>query len=81
MSDIVDRLRAGTTDGSHLRWTVTTIHLEAADDIERLRANPLHRPHLLHNGCSLGNGKGWLLEKSQQKTSRPADFIERKTEA
>jgi hypothetical protein len=38
MSDIVDRLRKGTTDGSHLRWTVTDIHIEAADTIETLRA-------------------------------------------
>lgn len=36
-SDIVQRLRKGITDGSHLRWTVTPDHLEAADEIELLR--------------------------------------------
>lgn len=38
MTDIVERLRSGTTDGTALTWTVTPIHREAADEIERLRA-------------------------------------------
>ena len=38
MTDIVTRLRAGTTDGTSLTWAVTDIHQEAADQIERLRA-------------------------------------------
>lgn len=38
MSDIVERLREGRTDGTALRWAVTDIHREAADEIERLRA-------------------------------------------
>lgn len=37
MTDIVERLRSGTTDGTALTWTVTPIHREAADEIERLR--------------------------------------------
>ena len=36
--DIVKRLREGRTEGTDLRWQVTDIHLEAADEIERLRA-------------------------------------------
>lgn len=36
-SDILNRLRGGKTDGSNHRWTVTPIHLEAADEIELLR--------------------------------------------
>ena len=35
--DIVIRLREGRTDGSDLRWTPSPEHLEAADEIERLR--------------------------------------------
>ena len=38
MTDIVDRLRGGITDGTQLRWMVTPIHQEAADEITRLRA-------------------------------------------
>jgi hypothetical protein len=37
MTDIVERLREGKTDGTHLRWMVTNIHLEAAAEVERLR--------------------------------------------
>ena len=37
MSDIVKRLRTGTTDGTNLKWHVTVTHIEAADKIERLR--------------------------------------------
>ena len=36
--DIVTRLREGRSNGSNHRWTVTNIHREAADEIERLRA-------------------------------------------
>lgn len=35
-SEIVDRLREGKTPGSHLRWQVTPLHIEAADHIEAL---------------------------------------------
>ena len=35
--DIVQRLREGRTNGSNLLWSVTAIHREAADEIERLR--------------------------------------------
>ena len=35
--DLVVRLREGRSEGSHLRWVVTPIHLEAAAEIERLR--------------------------------------------
>ena len=35
--DLVIRLREGRTNGSHLRWAVTDVHQEAADEIERLR--------------------------------------------
>lgn len=37
MSDIVERLRNGRTIGSNSTWLVTPTHLEAADEIERLR--------------------------------------------
>ena len=37
MTDIVERLREGRTDGTALRWSVTDIHHEAASEIERLR--------------------------------------------
>ena len=37
-TDLVKRLREGRTDGTSLRWAVTPIHTEAADEIERLRA-------------------------------------------
>ena len=37
--DIVKRLREGRTPGSHLQWTVGATDLEAADEIERLRAD------------------------------------------
>ena len=33
MSDLIERLREGKTQGSHLRWAVTDIHREAADAI------------------------------------------------
>lgn len=36
--NIVQRLRDGRTNGSNLLWSVTAIHREAADEIERLRA-------------------------------------------
>lgn len=35
--DLVVRLREGRTNGTMLCWTVGHIHLEAADEIERLR--------------------------------------------
>jgi hypothetical protein len=35
--DIVKRLREGRTDDTDLRWQVTDIHREAADNIEQLR--------------------------------------------
>jgi hypothetical protein len=36
--DIVKRLREGRrNDGTDLRWVVTEVHIEAADEIERLR--------------------------------------------
>lgn len=35
--DIVIRLREGRTNGSYLRWAVTDVHQEAANEIERLR--------------------------------------------
>jgi hypothetical protein len=38
MTDIVRRLREGRTDGTDLRWDVTDVHREAADEIERLHA-------------------------------------------
>lgn len=38
MSDILERLRTGSTDGTALRWSVTPVHIEAADEIEKLRA-------------------------------------------
>ena len=38
MSDIVERLRTGPTDGTNLKWVVRPIHIESADEIERLRA-------------------------------------------
>ena len=37
MSDIIERLRSGKSVDSDLLWNVTPIHLEAADEIERLR--------------------------------------------
>lgn len=36
--DLVTRLREGRTNGTALRWQVFAIHLEAADEIERLTA-------------------------------------------
>lgn len=36
--DIVKRLREGRTVGTDLRWQVTDIHVEAAAEIEQLRA-------------------------------------------
>ena len=36
--DLIERLREGRTTGTDLRWTVTPEHLEAAAEIERLRA-------------------------------------------
>lgn len=38
MTDIRKRLREGRTDGTDLRWTVTEVHREAADEIDRLLA-------------------------------------------
>lgn len=35
--DLVTRLREGRTNGTDLRWRVTDTHIEAADEIERLR--------------------------------------------
>jgi hypothetical protein len=35
---LVERLREGRTNGTALRWTVTPIHLEAAQAIAELRA-------------------------------------------
>lgn len=35
--DIVVRLREGRSNGTDLRWTVTQVHREAADEIEQLR--------------------------------------------
>jgi hypothetical protein len=36
-TDLVTRLREGRMDGTGLRWSVTDIHREAADEIARLR--------------------------------------------
>lgn len=36
--DLVTRLREGRSNGSNLRWTVRSEHIEAADEIDRLRA-------------------------------------------
>ncbi len=36
-TDLIARLREGRTTGSHLRWTVTDIHREAADAIAALQ--------------------------------------------
>lgn len=36
--DLVTRLREGRTNGSNLQWTVRSEHVEAADEIDRLRA-------------------------------------------
>ena len=41
---IVEQLREGKTNGSHLRWNVTAIHLKSADLIERLKAYTEHEP-------------------------------------
>lgn len=41
MTDIVERLREGRTNGTALRWCVTDIHREAADEIEWLRKERL----------------------------------------
>ena len=35
--DIVQRLLEGRTNGTDLRWAVTAVHVEAAEEIERLR--------------------------------------------
>lgn len=36
--DLVTRLREGRSNDSNLQWTVTSVHIEAADEIDRLRA-------------------------------------------
>jgi hypothetical protein len=41
MTDVVERLREGRTDGTVLRWSVTDIHREAAAEIEWLRKERL----------------------------------------
>lgn len=43
-TDIVNRLREGSTDGTELKWAVTEVHLEAADELERLREQSQWRP-------------------------------------
>jgi hypothetical protein len=59
--DIVIRLREGRTDGTDLRWDVTDVHREAADEIVRLRAAlDRYGDHLYEceqkegRGCSCG---------------------------
>ena len=47
MSDIVKRLREGRTDGTDLRWSVTDVHLEAAAEIARLRAEVEQRDRMI----------------------------------
>lgn len=55
MTDIVTRLRTGQTEGSYLRWHVTSVHVEAADEIERLRRGGCARDQTTTQFCAEAN--------------------------
>lgn len=68
MTDIVERLRTGKS--GYTTWAVTPIHIEAADEIERLREAALHRISLGSQDSgttkeSLGHEARCALENKQ----------------
>lgn len=78
MSDIVTRLREGRSTGTALRWTVTDVHREAADEILRLQKLVEEMGNLLewavgvfedYNDCGPEN-EGWQSPGMQEWVSR-----------
>lgn len=77
MSDLVKRLREGRTDGTALTWTVTPIHREAADEIERLRGERNFYLNSAETGAKMELLLAERCEAAQAEIARHREALEK----
>lgn len=76
MTDIVERLRTGRSDDSHFIWTVTPTHIEAADEITRLREllSEAEKREKEARAKALDDLSGWIEEQRKDVPAHGWEF-------